>query len=215
MLVLFDQSTPVPIRPFLKGHTVETASQRGWDKLKNGELLKAAEDAGFDVLVAPDKNIRYQQNLTARTIALVVLGNPQWPILRLHVDSVVTAVNAARPAVTRKSKYRNNDTGTAALFLVRLSQHSTFVPVPHQRTDSYWRFTGVSFKKTPIGGNSGTVSWLESRSRSAVARTSLSQAIGSIAFLSIPSKKAFSPRMKLASLALYSSSRDTLLQSTQ
>ncbi|PYT41323.1 MAG: hypothetical protein DMG45_13640 [Acidobacteria bacterium] len=63
MLVLFDQSTPVPIRPSLKGHTVETAWQRGWDKLKNGDLLRAAEEAGFEVLVTPDKNIRYQQNL--------------------------------------------------------------------------------------------------------------------------------------------------------
>jgi len=74
MFVLFDQGTPVPIRPFLKEHTVQTTAQRGWDKLKNGELLKAAEDAGFDVLVTPDKNIRYQQNLTVRTIALVVLA---------------------------------------------------------------------------------------------------------------------------------------------
>jgi hypothetical protein len=97
MLVLLDQGTPVPIRPFLKEHTVQTASERGWDTLQNGELLKAAEVAGFNVLVTPDKNIRYQQNLTVRTIALVVLGNPQWPILRLHVDRVVTAVNAARP----------------------------------------------------------------------------------------------------------------------
>jgi len=62
MLVLFDQSTPVPIRPFLKGHTVETAWQRGWDKLKNGDLLRAAEEAGFEVLVTPDKSIRSQQN---------------------------------------------------------------------------------------------------------------------------------------------------------
>jgi hypothetical protein len=97
MFVLFDQGTPVPIRSFLKGHTVETTAQRGWDKLKNSELLKAAEDAGFDVLVTPDKNIRYQQNLTVRTIALVVLGNPQWPVLREHVERVVAAVNAARP----------------------------------------------------------------------------------------------------------------------
>jgi hypothetical protein len=97
MLVLFDQGTPVPIRPFLKEHTVQTASERGWDTLQNGELLKAAEAAGFNVLVTPDKNIRYQQNLAARTIALVVLGNPQWPILRLHLDRVVAAVNAARP----------------------------------------------------------------------------------------------------------------------
>lgn len=97
MLVLFDQGTPVPIRPFLKEHTVQTAAQRGWDTLKNGELLKAAEDAGFDVLVTPDKNIHYQQNLTVRKIALVVLGNPQWPVLRLHVERVVVAVNAAKP----------------------------------------------------------------------------------------------------------------------
>ena len=60
-------------------------------------IAKAAEDTGFDVLVTPDKNIRYQQNLTVRTIALVVLGNPQWPMLRLHVDRVVAAVDAARP----------------------------------------------------------------------------------------------------------------------
>jgi hypothetical protein len=97
MLVLFDQSTPVPIRPFLKGHTVETAWQRGWDKLKNGDLLKAAEEAGFEVLVTPDKSIRYQQNLKNCTVAIVVLGNPQWPVLRHHVDRVVTVVNDAKP----------------------------------------------------------------------------------------------------------------------
>ncbi|MGB2623114.1 MAG: hypothetical protein WA857_20745 [Candidatus Acidiferrum sp.] len=97
MLVLFDQGTPVPLRPFFAGHTVETAGQRGWDKLKNGELLEAAEAAGFEVLVTPDKNIRHQQNLALRGIALVVLGNPQWPVLRKHVERVVIAVNAAQP----------------------------------------------------------------------------------------------------------------------
>jgi hypothetical protein len=97
MLVLFDQSTPVPIRPFLRGHTVETAWQRGWDKLKNGDLLRAAEEAGFEVLVTPDKNIRYQQNLENYTIAIIVLGNPQWPVLRQHIDRVVAAVNGAKP----------------------------------------------------------------------------------------------------------------------
>ena len=97
MLVLFDQGTPVPIRPFLKEHIVQTAAERGWDTLENGELLKAAEAAGFDVLVTPDKNIRHQQNLTVRTIAIVVLGNPRWPVLRLHVKRVVAAVNGATP----------------------------------------------------------------------------------------------------------------------
>lgn len=97
MLVLFDQGTPVPLRPFFSEHTIETAWQRGWDKLKNGDLLKAAEDAGFEVLVTPDKNIRYQQNLKNYAIAIVVLGNAQWPLLRHHVDQVVAAVNGAKP----------------------------------------------------------------------------------------------------------------------
>src|SRR5258708_18655920 len=97
MLVLFDQGTPVGLRSFLKAHTVHTADQRGWDALENGELLKAGEDAGFEVFVTPDKNIRYQQNLELRTIAIVVLGNPQWPVLRKHAERVVGAVNAATP----------------------------------------------------------------------------------------------------------------------
>jgi hypothetical protein len=74
MLVLFDQATPVPIRPYLTGHTVSTAFQQGWDKLKNGELLAAAEQAGFDLFLTTDKNMRYQQNLAARTIAIIVLS---------------------------------------------------------------------------------------------------------------------------------------------
>lgn len=97
MLILFDQATPVPIRTFLERHTVQTAAQRGWDTLKNGELLQAAEDAGFDVLVTPDKNIRYQQNLAVRRIAIVVLSNAQWPVLQRYVSRVVEAVNNAKP----------------------------------------------------------------------------------------------------------------------
>jgi len=63
----------------------------------DGVLLDAAEAAGFELFVTADKNIRYQQNLTGRKIAIVVLGNAQWPILRRHVERVVAAVNAATP----------------------------------------------------------------------------------------------------------------------
>jgi hypothetical protein len=96
MRVLFDQATPVPIRPYLTGHTVSTAFQMGWDKLKNGELLAAAQQAGFDLFLTTDKNMRYQQNFAARTIAIVVLGQQQWPHVRPHIQRVVDAVNAAR-----------------------------------------------------------------------------------------------------------------------
>lgn len=97
MLILFDQATPVPIRPYLEGHTVRTAFQQGWDKLKNGELLAAAEATGFDLFLTTDKNMRYQQNLAVRKIAVVVLGQQQWPNVRPHVQRVVDAVNAAGP----------------------------------------------------------------------------------------------------------------------
>src|SRR5262249_55204760 len=95
MRILFDQGTPVPIRPFLKGHSVAVAAEEGWDTLRNGELLSAAEKAGFDLLLTTDKNLRYQQNLKERRIAIVVIGHSQWPALRPHVQRVVDAVNAA------------------------------------------------------------------------------------------------------------------------
>ena len=97
MLIIFDQATPVPIRPYLEGHTVRTAAQQGWDKLRNGDLLTAAEKAGFDLLLTTDKNIRFQQNLAGRKIAVVVLGQQQWPRLRPHIQRVIEAVNAATP----------------------------------------------------------------------------------------------------------------------
>jgi hypothetical protein len=95
--ILFDQAMPVPIRPYLAGHTVRTAKQQGWDKLRNGDLLIAAEEAGFDLLLTTDKNIRYQQNLTGRKIAIVVLENSAWRIVQLHLDRIASAVNDAVP----------------------------------------------------------------------------------------------------------------------
>ena len=97
MKIVFDHGTPLPLRAFLRDHTVQSAKSCGWDTLSNGELLAAAEAAGFEVLVTSDKNIRHQQNLTRRVIAIVVLGNPQWPVLRLHTEIVIAAVNAALP----------------------------------------------------------------------------------------------------------------------
>lgn len=95
MRVLFDQSTPAPLRVHLRGHVVTEAREREWDRLVNGDLLDAAEAAGFDVFVTADKNIRYQQNLTGRKIAIIVIGNAQWRVLQHYVGRVVLAVDAA------------------------------------------------------------------------------------------------------------------------
>jgi hypothetical protein len=97
MLILFDHVTPAGIARFLPAHTVIKAKDRGWDTLTNGDLLAEAERAGFDVLLTADKNMRHQQNLRGRRIALVVLSTPQWPVVRLHIERIAAAVNGATP----------------------------------------------------------------------------------------------------------------------
>lgn len=95
MRVLFDQGTPVPLRQFLTQHQVTTAHERGWSKLKNGELLAAAEEAGFTVFVTTDTNLKYQQNLTLRRIAIVVLSTPSWPRIQKATDKIARAIDGA------------------------------------------------------------------------------------------------------------------------
>ena len=97
MLVLFDQGTPAPLRLHLLGHQVETAYERGWSTLENGELLQAAEAQGFEVLVTTDMNLKYQQNLAVRKIAVVVLGTTSWPRIRAAAERVAAVVDRAVP----------------------------------------------------------------------------------------------------------------------
>jgi hypothetical protein len=59
MKILFDQGTPVPLRQHLSSHTVETAYEKGWSGLRNGDLLARAEAEGFDALVTTDQNLRH------------------------------------------------------------------------------------------------------------------------------------------------------------
>ena len=95
MRVLFDQGTPVPLREFLAGHEVATAYERGWSTFKNGDLLDAAELEGFDVLITTDANLKYQQNLGSRRIAVVVLMSTSWPKIQQAIAAVVATVESA------------------------------------------------------------------------------------------------------------------------
>ncbi len=97
MHILFDHGTPSGIAKALEGHLITEAIDRGWDRISNGELLKEAEAAGFDLLLTTDKRIRYQQNLTNRKIAILVLGNSTWRVVRLHLDRIALAADAVRP----------------------------------------------------------------------------------------------------------------------
>ncbi len=98
MLVLFDNGTPRTLARYLiDRHAVTEARARGWEHLENGELLTVAEAAGFEVLVTTDKNLRYQQNLAGRRLAIVVLGKGRWSLIKPHVAQIVAAVNEATP----------------------------------------------------------------------------------------------------------------------
>jgi hypothetical protein len=96
--ILFDKSVPVGVRRFLSGHEVRTFVEMQWHpQLENGELLNAGEAAGFDVMVTCDQNIGYQQNLTGRKLALIVLGSNIWPIVRDHGATIAAKVDSVAP----------------------------------------------------------------------------------------------------------------------
>ena len=97
MKLLFDQGTPVPLRNHLLNHIVETAYEKGWSNLKNGDLLNRAEAEGFAALLTTDRNLRYQQNLSGRKVSIVVLLTTNWPRIKQHTALVVQAIDRAHP----------------------------------------------------------------------------------------------------------------------
>ena len=76
---------------------MSTAYELGWSTLNNGELLADAEGNGFEVFVTTDTNLAYQQNLSNRKIAIVVLTTTSWPRIQKSVAAIVIAIDAARP----------------------------------------------------------------------------------------------------------------------
>lgn len=101
MKILFDQGTPVPLRRELVGHDVATAFEMGWAELDNGDLLQAAEGA-FDVLVTTDQNLRHQQSLSGKRLAILVLPTTSWPRIQRNAQEVVAAVSALGPGEIRE-----------------------------------------------------------------------------------------------------------------
>ena len=97
MRILFDNGTPKQIAAFLTAHQITRADQLGWGALENGELIAKAESQGYELFLSTDKNIKYQQDLMKRKIAIVVLGNQNWPLVRPYLEQIAAAVNAAKP----------------------------------------------------------------------------------------------------------------------
>jgi hypothetical protein len=97
MRILFDQGTPVQIKPYLAGHEIRTAHELGWSTVLNGELLRAAEAAGFELFLTTDTHIIDQQNLKKTNLAIVVLNRNRWKSILEKIHQVVAAVESAKP----------------------------------------------------------------------------------------------------------------------
>jgi hypothetical protein len=95
--VFFDECVPRRLRTVVGPHEIKTAQEMGWGRLKNGELIRQAEESGFEVFVTCDRNLRYQQNLQNRTIALLVLWTNYWPVLRSCGGQIASALAVIRP----------------------------------------------------------------------------------------------------------------------
>ena len=102
MRILFDQGTPAPLRRNLPGHSVDTAYERGWSELRNGDLLTAAESKGYDLLITTDQSIRYQQNLSENRLGIVVLLSTSWPRMQTRLSEIRDVVDRMQPGEYRE-----------------------------------------------------------------------------------------------------------------
>ena len=102
MRILFDNGSPRPLRHRLFGHDVEEAREHGWDALSNGDLLERAEEAGYEVLISTDQDIRHQQNMSNRRVTVVVLMNTAWPRISRRAEAIRNAIEGMQPGEVRE-----------------------------------------------------------------------------------------------------------------
>ncbi|MBG7608199.1 MAG: hypothetical protein IZT59_09265 [Verrucomicrobia bacterium] len=96
MKIIFDENVPWLLRQFLTNHEVTSVPREGYGGIENGELLAKLEEY-FDIFILADKNLRYQQNLRERTIAIIELPTNRWPILKSLREEITSTVDAAPP----------------------------------------------------------------------------------------------------------------------
>jgi len=95
--ILLDEDAPLPLRTTLVGHDAFSTQYVGWASLKNGDLVQAAESEGYDIFITCDKGFEYQQNLSGRRIAIILLSAQEWPIIKEHLHTIRAAVDTAVP----------------------------------------------------------------------------------------------------------------------
>lgn len=102
MRILFDVNMPEPLRRYLTEHTVDTADEKGWARIRNGNLLDNAERDGYEVLITADQSMRYQQNMAGRQVAVIVLLSNRWPRVQLRIEEIRAALEGMEPGEVRE-----------------------------------------------------------------------------------------------------------------
>jgi hypothetical protein len=105
--VLLDENLAHRLRKNLGAHEVLTVSFKGWAGVKNGELLRIAEENGIEVFLTGDRTLSYEQNLKGRAIAVVALSSVEWEILKNHLPLIIAAIESALPGT-----FQAGDCGT-------------------------------------------------------------------------------------------------------
>jgi predicted nuclease of predicted toxin-antitoxin system len=95
MRILLDENAPAGLKTILSDHDVCTVPEIGWAGISNGKLLDAAEQAGFQILITADANIKAQQRLDGRQIAMVVLDTTHWLTIRENAEPIIVACKSA------------------------------------------------------------------------------------------------------------------------
>jgi len=101
MRILLDECVPWPMHRFLAGHDCTTAQQRGWGGIKNGLLFQQAEGE-YDLFITADQNVRYQQNLAGRKIAIIELSTNDWRRIQSAAELIRQAVETIQPCEFRR-----------------------------------------------------------------------------------------------------------------
>lgn len=102
MRILFDVNIPEPLRRYLAEHTVDTADEKGWARIRNGNLLDNAERDGYEIVITADQSMRYQQNMAGRQVAVIVLLSNRWPRVQLRIEEIRAALEGVEPGEVRE-----------------------------------------------------------------------------------------------------------------
>lgn len=99
--ILLDESVPAGLVELLPDFDVSTVRKQWWNGLQNGVLLRAAVEAGFEVLITFDRSIPSQQNLQAIGIAVVTISGVHNNVVAVRplIPQIVAALRAVKPGV--------------------------------------------------------------------------------------------------------------------